>query len=112
MIVDQATAANASAGTNLASGKNYSTSNRLRLLRGWALVGSVNPADTVIDIFIGGVYIGTLRNSRGGANLSPNRDDQQAFDIGVLPNELIEFRVVTAPVTNPIVWAIDIDLVS
>lgn len=112
MITDSFTAAQAAAGVNLASGKNYSQSNRYRKFNGFGMVGSTNPNDCAIDVFIGGVYIGTFRNSRGGANLSVNKDDILAFNIIAEPNEVLELVVKTAAATNAIVIGIDVDYLT
>ena len=98
-------AASAAVGVNLAQGKWWQQSPRHRRVTHVALVGSVNPSDAAIEIMYGQTKVAEFRNTRGGANLNPNKDDLIAVlsDLVMLPNELLNVYVKVAPTTNPVV---------
>ena len=100
---DSVAAASATAGTNLISGKNYAQKPYLRVLQGIGVVGGNAINEAKVELFVGGVSLGTFLNTKSGVS-AVQKDDVRPLDIGCLPNELVELKVVVAPTVSPIVW--------
>jgi hypothetical protein len=75
-----------------------------RILVSVAIVGSTNPGDCAFDVMIGNKLVGTVMNSRGGANLYPNRDDEQYIGKFVNSGAPVQLIVRSVSVGNPIVY--------
>jgi len=107
-IDDSVAAASATVGTNVFSGKNYASKPNLRHLKGLGTVGGNAVNEAKAELFVGGVSQGTFLNTVSGVAAVPN-EHMRPLDIGVLPNELIELKIVVAPTVSPYVWRMDID---
>ena len=110
-IEDTVAAATAAVGYNLAQGKYYQTAARLRRIVAFGLTGSVNPGYTAVEIFYGTTKIAEVRNSAGGANVTPKKDDMKVLnsDLMAEPGEPLNLLVKVAPGTNALFWAFDLE---
>jgi len=101
------------AGKDYFAGKVYAISNRARHFEAAGYVGGVNPNDSAVDVFSGGNFVGTLHNSRGGANLSfQYLTDLKPFDFVAGPGELVQAILRTNGGTNILELSIDWSYVS
>lgn len=101
------------AGKDYFSGKVYAISNRARHFEAMGVVGGVNPGDSQVDIFSGGNFVGSIRNSRGGANLSfQYLTDLKPFDFVAGPGELAQAILKTNGGTNLLEVSVDWSYVS
>lgn len=107
-IDDSATAANATVGTNLFSGKSYASKPNLRNMKDLGIVGGNAINEAKLELIIGGVSQGFFLNTASGVAAVPN-EMMKGVDVGVLPNELIELIVRVAPTVSPIVWRTTIE---
>lgn len=107
-IDDSVAAASATVGTNVFSGKAYASKPNLRHLKGLGTVGGNAINEAKADLYVGGVYQATFLNTKSGVAAIQN-EDMRTLDIGVLPNELIELKIVVAPTVSPYVWRMEID---
>lgn len=107
-IDDSVAAASATAGTNVWSGKSYASKPNMRHLKGLGTVGGNAINEAKAELFVGGVSQGTFLNSKSGVAAIQN-EDMRTLDIGVLPNELLELKIVSAPTVSPYVWRIEIE---
>jgi len=107
-IDDSVAAATATVGTDVVSGKNYAQKPNLRHLRKIGLVGGNAVNEAKVDLYIGGVYSGSFLNSVAAVATVLN-DHMKEVNIGVLPNERIEFKIVVAPTVSPLVWRWEMD---
>jgi hypothetical protein len=73
-----------------------------RILVSVALVGSTSPGDCKFDINIGEKKVATCMNTRGGANLVPNRDDEQMIGKFVNSGTPVQMIVRTVSVGNAV----------
>lgn len=96
------------AGKDYLTGKVYAISNRPRHIEAAGFVGGVNPGDSAVDVYSGGNFIGTIYNSRGGANISfQYLTDLKPFDFVAGPGELIQALLKTNGGTNLLEFAMD-----
>jgi hypothetical protein len=101
------------AGKDYFAGKVYQISNRARHFEAGGFVGAVNPGDSSVDIFSGGNFVGTLFNSRGGANISfQYLTDLKPFDFVAGPGELVQAILKLNAGTNLLELSVDWSYVS
>lgn len=105
---DTVAAASAGVGTDLFSGKSYAKKPTRRHLTGFGVVGGNAINESKVNLIVGGVDEGTYLNTNSGVSGIPD-EMLRKLDIGVLENELIECKVVTAPTVSPIVWRLEIE---
>jgi hypothetical protein len=104
------TAAVAIVGADLFDGETWSRSPRNRALVSFGMVGSTNPADTGVELRIDETRVGAFFNSRGGANLSPNKDDIFALENLFIPaGAQVRCVVTDAAATNAVITAVGIE---
>lgn len=86
----------------------YRSSPFWRVLRAVAYVGSVNPNDAGVDIWVGMKRVARIYNSRGGANVVPNRDDLMPIGEMIPPGMLLTAPIFDAGLTNQTLLMLDL----
>ncbi len=94
-------------GIDMLAGSELQTVNYWREIQSVGFVGSTNPGDVQFDLKSQGKAIGEgLSNTRGGANLIPNRDDAQFINQKVPPGVPLMALMRGASVANPVVLVV------
>ena len=110
LVQEIVTAANATLGANIASGKWWETSPKYRAIRKIGLVGSTAVADTSLEIFYGTEKVAEIKNTTAGAAKVPVDSDMQTvpLDKVMVPNERLMIKVNDAADTQNIVLTMEI----
>ena len=104
------TAAVAIVGADLFNGETWARSPRNRVATGFAMVGSTNPGDTGVDLFVDETRIGAFMNTQGGANLVPNRDDMNDLEALFIPaGAQLRCVVNDAAATNAVITTMRVE---
>jgi len=94
-------AATAVVGYDLCTGQDVASQGYDRAITGFGLTGSAAAGDTIVDLFIDDVKIGTYTNTLTGVG-APGDHVQPVEPRAIPSNSKLKVKVVDAPATNPI----------
>jgi len=101
--------AGSAVGTDLFSSSRQRTAGYNRVITAIGLVGSANPSDAAVDLFIGSRFAGRFFNTTGGANKVPTANaDMKPIRVPVPAGEPIALLIADAGATNVLAATVDI----